>query len=175
MEIISFLNLVFVNPLVEIFSYPIFFAEVVISGLLTGVMYSLLALGFVLIFKSSGVFILKKGSTEEEKSTAAGLYDLVNKSIFLISLFIAFLILLDVSLNLGKPLLFLSAIFIRPSFDGSTFSVIEQPVSISEQSHFLSAFGSEIISFQLNRSGSFLFFESHIIGSGKVLFDKSRQ
>ena len=62
MEIISFLNLVFVNPLVEIFSYPIFFAEVVISGLLTGVMYSLVALGFVLIFKASGVFNFAQGA-----------------------------------------------------------------------------------------------------------------
>lgn len=62
MEIISFLNLVFVYPIVEIFSYPIFFAEVVISGLLTGVMYSLVALGFVLIFKASGVFNFAQGA-----------------------------------------------------------------------------------------------------------------
>ena len=33
-----------------------FFIEVLIGGLLSGVMYSLVALGFVLIFKASGVF-----------------------------------------------------------------------------------------------------------------------
>ena len=33
-----------------------FFIEVFIGGLLSGVMYSLVALGFVLIFKASGVF-----------------------------------------------------------------------------------------------------------------------
>ena len=39
----------------------LFFAETVISGLLTGVMYSLVALGFVLIFKASGVFNFAQG------------------------------------------------------------------------------------------------------------------
>ncbi len=38
-----------------------FFAEAVISGLLTGVMYSLVALGFVLIYKASGVFNFAQG------------------------------------------------------------------------------------------------------------------
>ncbi|MGO9171377.1 MAG: branched-chain amino acid ABC transporter permease [Rhodomicrobium sp.] len=38
-----------------------FFAETVISGLLTGVMYSLVALGFVLIYKASGVFNFAQG------------------------------------------------------------------------------------------------------------------
>ena len=33
-----------------------FFFEVLIGGLLSGVMYSLVALGFVLIYKASGVF-----------------------------------------------------------------------------------------------------------------------
>ena len=38
-----------------------FVIEVLIGGLLTGVLYSLVALGFVLIFKASGVLILPKG------------------------------------------------------------------------------------------------------------------
>jgi branched-chain amino acid transport system permease protein len=38
-----------------------FFAETVISGLLSGVMYSLVALGFVLIYKASGVFNFAQG------------------------------------------------------------------------------------------------------------------
>src|SRR5208282_2392968 len=38
-----------------------FFAETVVSGLLTGVMYSLVALGFVLIYKASGVFNFAQG------------------------------------------------------------------------------------------------------------------
>ena len=38
-----------------------FFYEIVISGLLAGVMYALVALGFVLIFKASGIFNFAKG------------------------------------------------------------------------------------------------------------------
>ena len=39
-----------------------FFFEVLISGLLSGVMYSLVALGFVLIYKASGVFNFAQGA-----------------------------------------------------------------------------------------------------------------
>jgi branched-chain amino acid transport system permease protein len=39
-----------------------FFIEVLANGLLSGVMYSLVALGFVLIFKSSGVFNFAQGA-----------------------------------------------------------------------------------------------------------------
>jgi branched-chain amino acid transport system permease protein len=39
-----------------------FFLEVLIGGLLAGVMYSLVAIGFVLIYKASGVFNFAQGS-----------------------------------------------------------------------------------------------------------------
>ena len=39
-----------------------FFFEVLIAGLLSGVMYALVALGFVLIFKASGVFNFAQGA-----------------------------------------------------------------------------------------------------------------
>ena len=39
----------------------LFFVETVISGLMAGVMYSLVAIGFVLIFKASGVFNFAQG------------------------------------------------------------------------------------------------------------------
>ncbi|EKV30414.1 High-affinity branched-chain amino acid transport system permease protein LivH [Caenispirillum salinarum AK4] len=58
----SFLNAFFVDPFVQIADYPLFFIEVVIGGLLSGVMYSLVALGFVLIFKASGVFNFAQGA-----------------------------------------------------------------------------------------------------------------
>ncbi|WP_169566250.1 branched-chain amino acid ABC transporter permease [Sneathiella limimaris] len=40
----------------------LFFVEVLFSGLLTGALYSLVALGFVLIFKASGVFNFAQGA-----------------------------------------------------------------------------------------------------------------
>jgi branched-chain amino acid transport system permease protein len=39
-----------------------FLFEVVIGGLLAGIMYSLVALGFVLIYKASGVFNFAQGA-----------------------------------------------------------------------------------------------------------------
>ena len=40
----------------------VFFIEVVVGGLLSGVMYSLVAIGFVLIYKSSGIFNFAQGT-----------------------------------------------------------------------------------------------------------------
>ena len=40
----------------------VFFIEVLAGGLLAGVMYSLVALGFVLIYKASGVFNFAQGA-----------------------------------------------------------------------------------------------------------------
>ena len=40
----------------------LFFLEVLIGGMLSGVMYSLVAIGFVLIYKSSGVFNFAQGT-----------------------------------------------------------------------------------------------------------------
>src|SRR5438046_2394800 len=52
---------VLVAPFADIVSSPIFFAEVVVGGLMAGVMYAMVALGFVLIFKASGVFNFAQG------------------------------------------------------------------------------------------------------------------
>ena len=57
----EFINLVLIGPILEIAEYPAFFLEVVFGGLMSGVMYSLVALGFVLIFKASGVFNFAQG------------------------------------------------------------------------------------------------------------------
>jgi branched-chain amino acid transport system permease protein len=59
---VDVLHSIFIQPLADIWDAPLFFAEVLISGLLTGVMYSLVALGFVLIFKASGVFNFAQGA-----------------------------------------------------------------------------------------------------------------
>lgn len=58
----EFLENIFILPFLDIADSPIFFLEVVISGVLAGVMYSLVALGFVLIFKASGVFNFAQGA-----------------------------------------------------------------------------------------------------------------
>jgi branched-chain amino acid transport system permease protein len=49
-------------PLVTGASEPGFYVEVLLGGLMAGVLYSLVALGFVLIFKASGVFNFAQGA-----------------------------------------------------------------------------------------------------------------
>jgi len=58
----DFLTAVFVTPFASMWDNPQFLLEVIIGGLLTGVMYSLVALGFVLIYKASGVFNFAQGT-----------------------------------------------------------------------------------------------------------------
>ncbi|HVF65859.1 MAG TPA: branched-chain amino acid ABC transporter permease [Casimicrobiaceae bacterium] len=49
-------------PLLAKVSAPGFYVEVLLGGLMSGVLYSLVALGFVLIFKASGVFNFAQGA-----------------------------------------------------------------------------------------------------------------
>ena len=51
-----------IGPLAFGMSSPGFYVEVMLGGLMSGVMYSLVALGFVLIFKASGVFNFAQGA-----------------------------------------------------------------------------------------------------------------
>jgi len=51
-----------VAPLALGLSAPGFYVEVLLGGLMAGVLYSLVALGFVLIFKASGVFNFAQGA-----------------------------------------------------------------------------------------------------------------
>jgi branched-chain amino acid transport system permease protein len=48
-------------PFKDMASAPTFLLEVLLGGIATGLMYSLVALGFVLIFKASGVFNFAQG------------------------------------------------------------------------------------------------------------------
>src|SRR5258706_7537120 len=51
-----------VLPLATGASAPGFYVEVLLGGLMTGVLYSVVALGFALIFKASGVFNFAQGA-----------------------------------------------------------------------------------------------------------------
>ena len=57
----DFLYNVSVDPILQIVEDPVFFIQVVAEGLMAGVMYSLVALGFCLIYKASGVFNFAQG------------------------------------------------------------------------------------------------------------------
>src|SRR2546428_9401980 len=55
------LHAVLVAPFKDMAGAPAFLVEVLIGGVFAGLMYSLLALGFVLIYKASGVFNFAQG------------------------------------------------------------------------------------------------------------------
>jgi branched-chain amino acid transport system permease protein len=55
------LNNIFIKPFVDMFSAPDFLMQVLWEGLVSGVLYALIALGFVLIFKSSRIFNFAQG------------------------------------------------------------------------------------------------------------------
>jgi branched-chain amino acid transport system permease protein len=55
------LHAVLVAPFKDMAGSPTFLVEVLLGGIATGLMYSLVALGFVLIFKASGVFNFAQG------------------------------------------------------------------------------------------------------------------
>ncbi|TCT13253.1 amino acid/amide ABC transporter membrane protein 1 (HAAT family) [Tepidamorphus gemmatus] len=52
---------ILVDPFVQMAGMPDFFLQVIWEGFVAGVLYSLIALGFVLIFKASGVFNFAQG------------------------------------------------------------------------------------------------------------------
>ncbi|MDF1793984.1 MAG: branched-chain amino acid ABC transporter permease [Thalassobaculaceae bacterium] len=58
----DFLYELLVQPFADMIFEPLFFIETVVKGLMAGVLYSLVALGFVLIFKASGVFNFAQGT-----------------------------------------------------------------------------------------------------------------
>jgi len=52
---------IFIDPFVQMGANPVFFLKVVWEGLVAGMLYALIALGFVLIFKASSVFNFAQG------------------------------------------------------------------------------------------------------------------
>ena len=55
------LNAIFVAPFADMIAVPDFFLQVIWEGLVSGVLYSLIALGFVLIYRSSRIFNFAQG------------------------------------------------------------------------------------------------------------------
>jgi branched-chain amino acid transport system permease protein len=58
---VDILYRVFIDPFVQMGAAPDLFVQTIWEGFVTGVLYSLIALGFVLIFKASGVFNFAQG------------------------------------------------------------------------------------------------------------------
>src|SRR5918912_1622318 len=57
----NLLHKIFVDPFVQMGAAPDLLVQTLWEGLVSGVLYALIALGFVLIFKASGVFNFAQG------------------------------------------------------------------------------------------------------------------
>src|SRR5687767_232223 len=55
------LNAILIKPFADMASAPDFLLQVIWEGLVSGVLYALIALGFVLIYKSSRIFNFAQG------------------------------------------------------------------------------------------------------------------
>src|SRR4249920_1252371 len=71
---------IFIDPFVQMGTAPDLLVQTLWEGLVAGVLYSLIALGFVLIFKASGVFNFAQGIMVVFAAlTLVGLYALLRK------------------------------------------------------------------------------------------------
>src|ERR1700685_851567 len=69
---------IFVDPFVQMGAAPDLLAQTLWEGLVAGVLYALIALGFVLIFKASGVFNFAQGIMVVFSAlTLVGIYDIL--------------------------------------------------------------------------------------------------
>jgi branched-chain amino acid transport system permease protein len=68
----KFLYAIFIDPFVQMVELPDFLLQVLWEGFVAGVLYALIALGFVLIFKASGVFNFAQGIMVVFAATDAG-------------------------------------------------------------------------------------------------------
>jgi branched-chain amino acid transport system permease protein len=72
----NILYLIFIDPFVQMGTAPDLLVQTLWEGLVAGVLYALIALGFVLIFKASGVFNFAQGIMVVFAAlTLVGLYD----------------------------------------------------------------------------------------------------
>lgn len=98
---------IFVGPFVEMGGAPDLLVQVIWEGFVAGILYALIALGFVLIFKASGIFNFAQGIMVVFAAlTLVGLYELgvpVWLAVIL-SIFIMFLLAVTVERVVLRPL-----------------------------------------------------------------------
>src|SRR5216684_5702639 len=127
---------IFIDPFVQMGAAPDLFVQTLWEGLVAGVLYALIALGFVLIFKASGVFNFAQGIMVVFGAlTLVGLYDLLTQyglSIPVVAAFVAlgltivvmFLLAFGVELMILRPLVNQPDIILFMATFGLTYFLI---------------------------------------------------
>jgi branched-chain amino acid transport system permease protein len=114
-----------------------FFFEVLIGGLMAGVLYSLVALGFVLIFKASGVFNFAQGAMVLFAAlTLVRLMEILKGTFspFLLALAITIVVMIGLALVIERLVL-------RPLVNQAGISLFMATIGIS---YFLDGFGQSV-------------------------------
>ena len=114
-----------------------FFLEVLIGGLMAGVLYSLVALGFVLIFKASGVFNFAQGAMVLFAAlTLVRLMEILKGTFspFLLALAITIVVMIGLALVIERLVL-------RPLVNQAGISLFMATIGIS---YFLDGFGQSV-------------------------------
>jgi len=114
-----------------------FFFEVLIGGLMAGVLYSLVALGFVLIFKASGVFNFAQGAMVLFAAlTLVRLMEMLKGTFspFLLALAITIVVMIGLALVIERLVL-------RPLVNQAGISLFMATIGIS---YFLDGFGQSV-------------------------------
>jgi branched-chain amino acid transport system permease protein len=114
-----------------------FFFEVLIGGLMAGVLYSLVALGFVLIFKASGVFNFAQGAMVLFAAlTLVRLMEILKGTFspFLLALAITIVVMIGLALVIERLVL-------RPLVNQASISLFMATIGIS---YFLDGFGQSV-------------------------------
>lgn len=161
----EFLHNVFVAPFQDMASAPDFFMQVVWEGLVSGVLYALIALGFVLIYKSSRIFNFAQGIMVVFAAlTLVGLHEMGVPALLAVPLTLGVMFLLAVAIErvVLRPLVNQPDIILFMATIGITLFLIgfgemifggENKVMITEQ------LGIPTGSFEFEPFGGFLLIE----------------
>ncbi|MFP7674184.1 branched-chain amino acid ABC transporter permease [Marivita sp. S0852] len=157
------LNEIFIAPFVDMFTAPDFLMQVLWEGLVSGILYALIALGFVLIFRSSRIFNFAQGIMVVFAAlTLVGLYSMGVPAWISVGLTLAVMFVLAVTIErvvlrplVGQPdiILFMATIGItlfliglgETIFGGENKVMITEELGIPTGDTVLEPFGGLLI------------------------------
>jgi branched-chain amino acid transport system permease protein len=155
----DFLNSIFVTPFQDMVGAPDFLLQVIWEGLVSGVLYALIALGFVLIYKSSRIFNFAQGIMVVFAAlTLVGLYEMGVPAFLALALTLVVMLVLAIAIErivlrplVNQPdiILFMATIGItlfliglgETIFGGENKRMITEALYIPTGSYILEPFG----------------------------------
>ncbi len=184
------LHKIFVGPFLEMGSAPDLLVQVVWEGFVSGILYALIALGFVLIFKASGVFNFAQGIMVVFGAlTLVGLHELGVPAVIAVVLAIAMMFVLAVSVErivlrplVNQPdiILFMATIglnsfligFGETIFGGEPKTMITQELGLPTGSTAVDMLGGRVIFQHLDIAAAVI--AGVMVAALAIFFNKSK-